>query len=220
MMANGKYPLGVTKLEAKTKNDPDINIRKATTKLIKFEQKIRGKDGNKRKRHNSVEKDEELDGENVKSKKQKVINNIKNLRNNEQISSEEKNNNEDFNNVKDKQKKKHKKKERIPETIEETISNDQNIQDSSILSEEIQLHNIVENNSKKRSKKVVVDSTKQLGKIKKIENKTIKCRKQKNVTNNIECVFERNSGTWVVFNVSKEPEETLVPNQIGKLLYT
>lgn len=215
-MANGKYPLGITKLETKAKNDPDINIRKAAIRLIKFEQKILGKNANKRKRHNSNEQNEELE-QNVNIKRQKVINDNKNLRNNTQKSAEKKKSKEILDNVKNKQTKKHKKKERKFETIVENTINNQDMQDSSLLPVKNE-SNIIENNLKKKSKKVLVDNTKQLGKLKQIENKRNRNRKQKNVINNIECVFKRNSGTWVVFDVSKEPEESLVPNQIGKLL--
>lgn len=216
MMANGKYPLGITKLEAKTKDDPDNTIRKAANKQIKFEQ-ILGKDVNKRKRHNSNDQNDDLE-ENVQAKRQKVNNN-KNLQNNIQISPEKKKSEEIFNNTEGNQAKKHKKKARKLQENGGNNSKGQEIEDSNIVSVKNESNNI-DNTLKKKNKRVIVDNTKQLGKIKKIESKKKRSKKQTNVIDNIECVFERNSGTWVVFDVSKEPEESLVPNQIGRLLFS
>jgi hypothetical protein len=58
-MASGVYPLGVKKLKL-AKDDYDTNIRKAVNRLVKFENKIKGKKNKKRKNHQ--EKEIELRG--------------------------------------------------------------------------------------------------------------------------------------------------------------
>ncbi|KAL1501616.1 hypothetical protein ABEB36_006913 [Hypothenemus hampei] len=71
---NGVYPLGLKRLEPKKRKntDVDMNISKAAKRLIKFEQKLLGKNGkNKKKRENK----QDLDAipEAPKAKKQKLM---------------------------------------------------------------------------------------------------------------------------------------------------
>lgn len=194
MMANGKYPLGITKVENKEKNDPDTNIRKAANRLIKFEQKLLGKDRKRKRNDTKKEEEEEKVDDNVihKTKKRKLV--YKN-----EIEDEQ----DDI--IKGRMtvnKKKEKASKKVVNENSETIEmrNQHRIND-------------VEDNLKKKTKKDGVKATKQIIKRKKSVEKNNK--HETSIIDNIECVFERNSGTWVVFDVSNEPDEALIPNQLG-----
>lgn len=208
MMANGNYPLGISKLEVKEKNDIDMNIRKAANKLIKFEQKLLGKD-RKRKRNISKEQDDGLEVS-IKNKKQKVMNT--NTSKNDVVVNSENAINDSNNEVGVRQKKEKANKKVKDKNFEknENIHEDRDATDSD---------SDVGNYSKKKTKNVTLSTTKQINKIEKnkAKKKTNNDVEQTDDINNIECVFERNSGTWIVFDISKNPEETFVSNHLGRI---
>ncbi|CAG9814854.1 unnamed protein product [Phaedon cochleariae] len=156
-LANGEYPLGIKKIERSDMNQPDTNIRKAANRLIKFEQKLLGK--NKKRKHDK-ENDDEIQGKLRK--------------------------------IDDKSKNKKKMKElNINEAVEKT-NNLRKTTTSKKLSKE--------KNTIKATKKSKNHLTKGVKQSVKIKNRNGHLPDN----DNIECVFERNSGTWVVFEVDKE----------------
>lgn len=194
MLAEGKYPLGIQKLETIDKNEEVINIRKAAKSLIKFEQKLLGKN-KKRKRKINDEP-----GEKGKVKKQKVLNNDNYL--------------DDGNNkLAVNSKKKIKSKNNGSSEITKNVGKIKKLNVVDIFEGNQAVGSDIK--TKKPNEKHD-DTNKQLkGNAFVEKNMKVKSKKATDIVENIECVFERNSGTWTVFDVSNEPETNLVPNNIG-----
>lgn len=211
-MANGTYPLGITELNKKGKDDEGINIRKSANKLIKFEQKLLGKDKKRKINHSSDEESSKAKKLKVSDEDETAADSISNF-----LANLKQNENDD----RISKKKKMIKKKRLHE-VSDIREKDENVSDDDlvILPGKILPNNneqIIKqkNGSQTKSKKIIVDSRKQLKKIKSLQSKTKKIKKTKEL-DNIECVFERNSGTWVVFDLSREPNGHLVSNMLGR----
>lgn len=205
MLANGKYPLGITKLEPKERNESYTNTRKAVNNLIKFEIKLRHQNM-KRKRSKFFKETSEDFDETPKSKRQKILNNEKgNILLSQKKSKEimiqkkKKNNKAKVNNlfiqIQGSDKDKNTKKHSCTKTVEHKSSEDE------------------ENTSKKEQKVNEILNTNNANKIKRRFKKK---HYPKSAIGDVECIFKRNSGTWFVIDVSKNLEESSLPNKIGR----
>ncbi|CAH1962858.1 unnamed protein product [Acanthoscelides obtectus] len=59
-IAKGVYPLGVKKVVDRKKDEYDMSIRKATNRLVKFEQKLLGKDRKRKREKNAIDENGEF----------------------------------------------------------------------------------------------------------------------------------------------------------------
>ncbi|XP_072383222.1 uncharacterized protein [Diabrotica undecimpunctata] len=220
-LSNGVYPLGIHKIDVKDKNEA-INIRKSANKLIKFEQKLLGKD---RKRKRDKENNEK---HGVEKKRIKLENQQK-----ESIKPEKNKTkpgkNQELANGENPVAKKLKKKNKEKHLQESTKNNRTGNENTSKKVVENKSHNSKENKSKsEKNKSEIISISTAVPKTKKnkksldvIENKQLssssivkakdKLKNKKNnklnkklngkLGSNIECIIERSSGTWVVYEV-------------------
>lgn len=208
MLANGKYPLGLTKLEVRKKNQPDTNTRKAVNKLIKFELKLRNQDI-KRKRSKLIKEGDKEDlEESPKLKRPKILKNGKD----NGLSSQKSNKGSIT-----KKKKKNSKGKVNNFVIEIQGSDKVRNKDKNLYSTMIQgKSNAGEKKAQKKEGKVnTISNSKYANKTNLIEKEGKKYN-PKSVIGDIECIFKRNSGTWFVIHVSNQLEKSLLPNKIGR----
>lgn len=277
-MSKGVYPLGVKKVVDTEKNSYDASIRKATNRLIKFDNKLLGKEKKKRKRskengeekqavpqkrrkkdgsndENTDDENESLNGDDVdrgdlekfieqsegnvvkKIKKKNLEKRSEDTVNGDDVSEEELENfivqSEDQLDKKIKKTKKiseknsaNKKAVNGDDTAEEELKNfmaegngNPGLKNKKNKIVEKRQKNINDSSIEIKS---VVKSEKNVKKKRKNESNTDKEAKRKKrnreerhemIIDNIECVFERNSGTWVVYDVSRDKENIDVPSQ-------
>ncbi|KAJ8917387.1 hypothetical protein NQ315_002411 [Exocentrus adspersus] len=173
-MCKGVYPLGVKRVLDLQKDSYDTSVRKAANRLIKFEQKLMGKD---KKRKRSGKKDEEKTE--VAQKRRKL---------DQEVDKGE-------SSVTEKELKEFiQKSEGVKEAKKEKkkrVDKEQGVGDKTGDEKTVKLS--------KRKRKIDLDEDKK--EIKKKRN--MKEAALEVIINNIECVFERNSGTWVVYNIRK-----------------
>lgn len=206
-LAKGVYPLGVKKIETNEKDDY-INIRKAATSLIKYDQKISGKKTKKRKR------DKENNSEEVVEKKRAKI----------------QSSDESDSNTSNKKKLKNKKNEEVvvngegsvkvkkskkKNVLEETASNKSKLDENFDKKRKRKSDKIDEKTKTKNKSYVPIDEIKIKSNVikakNKLKNKDVqiitagnklrKNRERRDSNENIECIFKRNSGTWVVYDL-------------------
>nr|CAH7769593.1 unnamed protein product [Callosobruchus chinensis] len=176
-LAKGVYPLGVKKV-LDTKNDQyDMNIRKATNRLIKFEQKLMGKDRKRKRERTATDQEEE---EVISKKSKREIRSAKNSNNQTDGKNKKSNNGVLHRETKTKQDS---EKFSLDEDVEIKIKDKRKI---------LKMKEMAKKHSNKRARKR-------------------KDTKEQSIVDNIECVFERNSGTWVVFDVTDCDSSEKIP---------
>ncbi|VEN61387.1 unnamed protein product [Callosobruchus maculatus] len=175
-LANGEYPLGVKKV-LNTKNDHyDTNIRKAANRLIKFEQKLMGKDRKRKRQRTANDQEEEVTIKRSKKENRTLKNSNdktdeKNKKSNNGALHRETKTKQDF------------EKFSLDEDVEIKIKDKSKI---------LKMKEMAKKHSKKQTRKR-------------------KDTKEQSIVDNIECVFERNSGTWVVFDVTDCDSSEKIP---------
>ncbi|CAH1104004.1 unnamed protein product [Psylliodes chrysocephalus] len=218
-LAKGVYPLGVKKIETNDKDDY-INIRKAATSLIKYDQKISGKKTKKRKR------DKENNSEEVVEKKRaKIQSSDESDSNTSNKKLKNKKNEEVVVNGEGSVKVKKSKKKNV---LEETASNKSKLDENFDKKRKRKSDKIDEKTKTKNKSYVPIDEIKIKSNVikakNKLKNKDVqiitagkklrKNRERRDSNENIECIFKRNSGTWVVYdlenseNIVKSPKSS------------
>lgn len=205
-LAKGVYPLGVKKIETNDKDDY-INIRKAATSLIKYDQKISGKKTKKRKR------DKENNSEEVVEKKRaKIQSSDESDSNTSNKKLKNKKNEEVVVNGEGSVKVKKSKKKNV---LEETASNKSKLDENFDKKRKRKSDKIDEKTKTKNKSYVPIDEIKIKSNVikakNKLKNKDVqiitagkklrKNRERRDSNENIECIFKRNSGTWVVYDL-------------------
>lgn len=197
-LSNGIYPLGVKKLKIESDNY-DTSIRKAVNRLVKFDKKIMGNNKKQKKKRNLEPMNEqsedllttELQETTTKKKKKKSEQKAENLL--QFIEQSEGN--------LDVPLPKRKKRKNLFENDETTT-----IEKKRHKVEENETDNL--ESKKKRKKKTSANDAEILSDV-----NSIITRPYVNL-DRIECVFERNSGTWVVFN-EDSPKQKEVENNLS-----
>ncbi|XP_056641334.1 ribosomal RNA processing protein 1 homolog [Diorhabda sublineata] len=226
-LSQGYYPLGIKKIDVKDKHE-DINVRKAANRLIKFEKKLLGKN---RKRKLDKENNEQGNIE----KRLKLQEEISDVLRNEGT----KTNSENLLTVKSKKKKEKKTKVKVHKEEESKTLAEHN---------DNQVEEIVEKAKKKKDKlnklrsdsimQTVITKKNQNGSLNSIDSKInsqiikaknklkyqkdkkINEKRKKGISSKIDCVFKRNSGTWVVYeaennSLSQKTVDCITPNKLS-----
>nr|XP_023013538.1 ribosomal RNA processing protein 1 homolog [Leptinotarsa decemlineata] len=163
-LANGVYPLGVKKVKTIEETDLNLNIRKAANNLIKFEQKLLGK--NKKRKIEKVDEQAQIETKRMKITEKVSENTLETSENRKKTNCKER------------------ELEIIGESTKERKIGSKKVNNKLHRSdgERNACFNISDNRKKK---------SKSCRSLKKSEKETQNLE-------NIECIFERNSGVWVV----------------------